>query len=413
MIIPAAIFRIVGFINKTAQTLENEVQEGGLVFCYSDQGNPLILKLESNKKETTLEDLKKYLINKRDSVIKQKEIDSVAGELDYIEDFEIELEDAIEKFKEENGNDRKAVLKFKKEYKNEKAKEIVYKRRTIGPGSVIKVVISLSEEKQQKEMFKGIEYNLIKSRCIIFDQENEPTTTGLYFYAQTPNAIPVSIKPIFNKEGEALNLFKISLSKVATIEHFNHLIDHMIRSVSRFIEAEENAFLPRLEYNYEKVKSLEIFKTIKKITELTKKKEVSYQEASKFIEYLLDIKIFVNKNKKYMLFIEPVFNLLVPVSYFDEALKKTSPLAKIKDTFVNLNFSKENPEEKSDKKKKIEKILKDISNGNRKSEIIGIYNTPALKISEPSDSWGFILNNLQEDSLVLSSIDTFKLFKEI
>lgn len=131
MIIPATIFRISGFINKETNKIEDIPQAGGLVLCYSDSGKPVILELLSNKKETTLEDINSYFENKLNSVLKEKEIISVASELSYLEDFEIELEKAVEEFKEKNSNDRKAIIEFKKAYTTEKAREIVLERRRI------------------------------------------------------------------------------------------------------------------------------------------------------------------------------------------------------------------------------------------------------------------------------------------
>jgi uncharacterized protein YihD (DUF1040 family) len=414
MIIPATVFRIVGFINKEKDSIEETPQEGGLVFCYSDQGNPLVLQMTSNKKDLSLEDIKRYLDNKRDSVIKQKEIDAVAGELEYLEDFEVELEDALEKFKEENGNDRKAIIKFKKDYKNIAATELVKKRRTIGKNSIIRTVIDLPDGKTKKITFKGKEFNFLRSRCIIFDNEGNPSTSGLYFYAQTANTLPISIKPIFNKEGESLNLFTISLSKISSLEHFEHITDHIIRSVARFVEKKEKAYLPNITYDYEKIKNTDLYKIVKKIIEITKKKEVTYQEADKFIGYILELKDFILKNPKHSLNIQYVFNLLLTPTFIEESISKnTSPFSKLKDTFVNLNFSKEDPDKKNDKKEIVKQYIEDLKNGNIRGEIIGTYHTPALKLSEPSDSWGFMTNNVQLDSFILSSIDTLKLYKKI
>jgi len=415
MIIPAAVFRIVGFINKEKDSLENEVQEGGLVFCYTDQGNPVVLKLDSNKKDATVKDIKTYLLNKRDSVVKQKEIDAVAGELEYLEDFEVELEEALEKFKEENDKpDRKAIIKFKKEYKNEVATRIVKDRRMIKPGSIIRTVISLPNEGAPKKVkFKGVDFNLIQSRCIIFDNEGSPSTSGLYYYSQTANVLPISIEPIFNKEGQAINLFKVSLSKLAGLEHFNHLIDHIVRTVSRFIENNENAFLPNISYNYEMVKGKDIYSIIKSIRDLSSKKEVSTKEAEQFITLIYKLRDQVNEKPKYITGVQITFNLLLPKTFMETALEANSPFANIKKSFVNLNFSKENPDQKNEKKKQVENFINELSEGNRRGEIIATYNTPALKLSEPSDSWGFMHNNVQVDSFVLSSKDSFLLFKEL
>ena len=81
MIIPATIFRIAGFLNKERNTIEKEIQDCGMVLCYSDNGKPIFLDLISSKKETTIEDVKAYFENKMNSVLKEKEILSVSNEL--------------------------------------------------------------------------------------------------------------------------------------------------------------------------------------------------------------------------------------------------------------------------------------------------------------------------------------------
>lgn len=416
MIIPAAVFRIVGFLKKDTETLENEVQEGGLVFCYSDAGKPLILQLESNKANVTLDEIKTYLENKRNSVLKQKEVDAVAGELDYLEDFEVELEEAMENFSKENPSaDKKAQLQFKKEYKNKKATEIVTARRTISKNTIIRTVIDLPNTGAPKTYkFKGIEFPLIRSRCIIFDNEGKPSTSGLYYFSQTPNAIPISIKPVFNKENEAINLFAISLSKVATLDHFNYLIDHIVRSVNKFVEKNTNAFIPNLSYNYDEVKKdQELISKIKKITELAKKKEVAPEEGLQFIDALWDLKEYVNKNPKLILHVQPVFNLMLSPEYMKNALNEVSPFSNIEKSFVSLNFSKENPDQKTKKKEIVSSFIKELANGENKGEVITIYHTPAIKLSEESESWGFMNNNVQMEQMILSYNDTYNLYQEL
>lgn len=129
----------------------------------------------------------------------------MSSELSYLEDFELELEDAVEKFKEEN-NDRKAVLDFKKEFTLDKAYEIVNERRRIKKGTIIKTVIDMNDDLQlSKTTFKGVSLNKVRSKCLIFDN-GVPTTTGFYYYSQTTNSLPITIIPVF-RENEALNFF--------------------------------------------------------------------------------------------------------------------------------------------------------------------------------------------------------------
>jgi len=129
---------------------------------------------------------------------------------------------------------------------------------------------------------------------------------------------------------------------------------------------------------------------------------------------MLELKNFVIDNPKYILWIHPVFNLLIPASFMTSTVKEAnSPLTNITKSFVNLNFSKENPDQKNEKKKIVEKYIDSLLEGEVMGEIISTYHTPALKLSEPSDSWGFMINNIQPEQMVLSSVDSFKLFKRL
>jgi len=416
MIIPATTFQIIGFINEQTQTIEKNIQQGGKVFCYSDKGNPLVLNLTSNKKDITLAEMELFLTNKRDSVIKKKELDSVAGELEYIESFEIELDEAIEKFKEENPeHERAALVAFKKEFKNEKALEIVREINHIGPGSVIRVVIDLPNTGAVKKYtFKNNAYNLVRSRSIIFDQEGLPSTSGFYYYAQRKNIMPISIKPIFNKEKQSLNLFSVALSKLANMAHYNHIIEHMIRSINKAIKEEGKAYLPSVQYDYDKTKGTDAMPLVKAITDLQKKKEVGAEDADKFIEALNNLKDFVNANPRFRFIIQPSFNLLLTHAFMTAAKDDSkSPFSNLVKSFVNLNFSKENPDEKASKKAILSNYLAQLSKGDIPGEIICTYNTPSLKISEESDSWGFMPNNVQVDQMILSSVDSLILYKKL
>lgn len=408
MIIPASIFRIVGFLDKKTNELKDTAQDGGLLFVYSDSGKPMILRLTGNKKDLSTEDINKYIQAKVQSVIKQKEVDLVASELEYVDEIEEELEELISKLKED-GKDRKEILAFKKKFKQDKAKEIVFNRRNIKSGSIMKLAVSFSDKLEQYD-FNGTKIPLLTSRCIIYDNEGEPTSTGMYYFSQTANQLPITIKPIFNRDNEPLNLFSIELSKLATFKHFEHLIGHIIRSLKMSITKNNKAYLNGISYNYEEIKENEEVMTIlKKINELSKEKETL--DPTLYIEELKKLLEVVRENKKLILSINLRFNLMIKPNYFNHS--ESSPFSNFDTTLVNLNFSKIDPPEKE----KLKTILRNkkikMKEGEIPFELNGVYNTPALKLSEEPNSWGFMQDNIQSSSLVLSSRDSTILVKSL
>ncbi len=425
MIIPAFTFRISGFIKDN--NLFDTPQEGGLLLAYSDSGKPVIIELVSNKKETTLNDIEAYLENKKQSVIKDKEISAVAGELSYITDFEIELEEAVERFKEtitipdglskedEAKYKRKAVLDYKKKYSNDKAVEIVNERRRIKGGTIIKAVIDTPMDlKFEKIEFKGIEIPKIRSKSLIFI-DDAPSATGFYFYSQTDNALPICISPVFNKDGEALNFFSVSLSKMATLGHFNFLVEHIKRSVNKQINENSSIHVPRINYDYEKIKAdRDLLSLLKEFRDIAQNKNLTIEDGKRYLEKLELIKEKINKNPKLIIYVNLVFNMLLNKNDIKSLIDtKSNPMVNLSKSFVNLNFSKENPDVKNKLSLITKNIIDEMLRGERECSINAIYHTPALRLDEVPTSWGFMTNNIQSESFVLSSKDTMNLYKEL
>jgi len=407
MIIPASIFKIIGFLNKTNNTLHNEPQEGNLVVVFSDSGKKVILKLTGTKTPLTKEDVKEYLENKVKSVIKQKEIDLVASELEYLEEIEEEIEEAVEKLKEE-GKDRKEIIQFKKDFKQNKAKDIVFERRNIKKGSILRLAVSFGD-KLEKYNLNGENLPILTSRAIIFDNEGNPTSTGMYYFSQTANQLPINISPIFNKENQPLELFQIELSKLATLDHAKHLIGHIERTLKKSMEMNSKAYLNGVNYDYTTIKDKEIFSLVKEINNLAKDRETT--KIDTYIDKMKELLLEIEKDDTLLLSIFIKFNLLLNKNYFKGI--EDSPFSKFDETLVNLNFSKLDPPDKNKLKDSLKKKKEKMMLGEIPFNLNAIYNTPALKLDEPSESWGFMHDNVQSASFILSSKDTTILVKEL
>jgi hypothetical protein len=413
MIISAAVFRIVGFIKKDTQTIENEFQEGQLALCYSERGKPVVLQFKSNKKDATNEDFKNYLISKRNGLIKSKEIESVAGELEYVDSISIEIEEMLENFKKENpGIERKEVMAEKKKITLSKAEEIVIARRTIGPGTIIRSAVSLPDPGKKYEMysFKGQELPVIESRSIIYDNEGLPSSSGFYLFSQMANALPITIAPAFNKDNEPLNFFTIKLSKLARLDHFELLTNHIKRSIEKQFAKEGKANVPRISYDYEYVKEKpEIKEILKDLYQFSKEKTVDEITKDDFLEKFERLVNLIKSTPKLLTVIQIELNLIISPKLLEGAFDKTSPFTQLPKSMVALNKSKENPDVKENLRESISAQLKLMAAGEINFELNSIYHTPALRLSEDPDSWGFMENNIQIENLVLSISDTAKL----
>ena len=407
MIIPASVFKFIGFINKKDNTINEEPQDGNLLLVYTDSGKKVVLKLTGTKTSLSKEDVKEYIENKVKSVIKQKEIDLVASELEYLEEIEEEIEIAVEKLKEE-GKDRKEIIQFKKEFKQNKAKDIVFDRRNIKNGSILRLAISFGD-KLEKYDFNGESLPLLTSRAIIFDNEGNPTSTGMYYFSQTANQLPVNISSIFNKDNQPLELFQIELSKLANIGHAKHLIEHIERTIEKSIDMNGKAYLTGLNYDYEAIKDKEVFSLVKEINNIAKVRET--KDVKEYIEKMKELLLVLEEKPSLLLSIYIKLNLLLNKNYFNTI--EDSPFSKFDDTLVNLNFSKLDPPDKNKMKETLKRKKEKIKLGEIPFNLNAIYNTPALKLDEPSASWGFMHDNIQSASFILSSKDTTIFIKEL
>ena len=111
-----------------------------------------------------------------------------------------------------------------------------------------------------------------------------------------------------------------------------------------------------------------------------------------------------------MPYISPKLKLTLSKEYMTSTVaKENNPLMTLSKAIVNLNKSKEDPDIKAKYREQLERYINSLLEGNKKGEMISVYHTPAIKISEEPESWGFMVNNVQEGNFVLSSGDSFKL----
>jgi len=423
MILPATILQFLGFIDRDNNKLEEKPQKGNLILARVDTGKTVIVKLTGNKEDITEDDVEDFFDSKAKSIIKQTEIKQVAAELEDVEEYADMLEDALDEFKEkfDGKPDRKTINAFKKDWKMKKASEIVYNIRRMKIGSVIRVAVSFSTNGISKMKFRGKIYPVITSRALIYKKDDEgnlvPSTTGLYYFSQRANQIPVTVSPIFNAEKESLEMFTVSLSPLARIEHFHYLIEHFKRTFAISMESEGKIFVPRIKYDWETLrKEPEILNLIKEINELSKNKEFKDLEliTNKFTNLSNSIKKETEAQEQILVSaININLGFLITPEYFISDTFQDSPFTKLEQSLVNLNFAKLDPSDKKFLRVMVKDKINLITNANFDCSISAIYQTPALKLSEEPDSWGFMTDNLQSASFILGSRSSAEIVKEL
>ena len=397
MIIPAAVFRILGFLDKSGK-VHQTIQEGCLVLALADTGNPVILRFTSNKKNFTKEDFASFLLEKENSLITKKEYDKTLLKLEEDPDFDLEIEDAVEKFKSENPDlERKKLLEFKKEYKINKASKILRDRKKIGRDTVIRVVISISDKKEKMKI-GGEELHIIESRSIIFDKDGNPSKSGFYIYSQQEKSLPVILKPVTNKEGQIYPIASVTLSPLASLSHFEFLVGHIKRTI-----AMKKYFLSRVDYDYDYLKNNQhLMGLVKKINNFAKIKNVSEKEVSEYLSTLDELSVEIRKNPKLLTKVRLHLGLVINKSDFESIKNEKSPLTQFPEAAVNLNLSTMNPDVKEEAKRYLQSVLTEIFDFSRKFEISSIYYVMS------DDSWGYMTNNIQQKQMVFGSRQSFK-----
>lgn len=389
MIYPAAIFRIVGFLKDG--TVFNEPQDGGLTLCYTDSGAPVVVELTSNKGKVTANDVIRCIEAKRDSVIKTDKIKLLAASLEDDEEFFQQIETHFKDVEAYQSADRAGKRKLEKEYAFKEAEKRILNDKTIGKNSIIRVA---ANDTDRTYKIGEKEYPVYQSRSLLFENDI-PTKFGLYFFSQADNMLPVVISPIFNKEGEFLNLLKVNLGKIAGINHFNFLCGHIRRTLEN-----GKCFYSNISYDYERAKKLPIFQSIKRLNEIFTSKDEKLKD--EYLALLDQIKEEVNKNPKLIIILQLSLGMLIDAALWQKFCNELNPLNNLKNTLINLTYSKQNPDVKEELSKIVDKRLREIAECRIPFEVEASYTC----LIENGDSWGYMTNNIGEKGLILSMKDT-------
>lgn len=410
MIIPAAISKIIGF-KKTidGERFSYPTEGANIAQLQLDNGkliNVTILSTDKNYSDS----LSKFLESKVASVMKESEVKQ--GALDLAFDDSGLFDNLIEKYTEIIKGENNSELtgkKLQQEIFKRVAYSITYDKRLIKQKSVIKLAIATSENESS--------YNS-KSITVVTDKDGGKSfgRSGLSYFAQTANAIPVEITSIKNASNEFVGYFKVSTCNLITLDQINFLINHSIRTIQSAIMSGKKPFLLRINYS----QKAELSKIINELITIEKNNKGS-QSVDVYERYkilLEELKLLLNTTPSLCNYFKAELPFLITESKMSKLITDIdsdtgqSALQKLSQSIPALNFSSENPDIKNEVAKFVSDYINNISNGVTSCKIISTFNLQAPNIFGEASTWGFPDANISGGKFTLSYDETKKLIED-
>lgn len=420
MIIPAGVMKIVGFkANANSETVPLPTEGCNIVKVQLDNGQIIEINVFSNDKVFS-NSLKDFLISKTNSVIKESEIN--LGSLDIITDEHERFKPLIEAKIAEISQEKPGLTnkKYEQLAAAAVAQDIIFNKRYIKQRSIIKLPIAIGTSQD------GGNYYTSRSIQVEANEKGEKSfgRGGIYYFAQTENAIPIEITPIKNKEGIFVGYFKVTTGKLINSEQINFLIDHAIRTVTVLLTQNKKPFLLQLIKNdvAQQIPS-NLYNLFKKLNDIDKiNRESSVLLGAEVYENykvcLNEIKELMIANPTYYKFFKASLPLVVTedklkgfISKVDAQAGKSS-LQKMAVAITSLNFSKENPNIKQAVTKSVEDFISKMATGEVNFKLLSNFNLAAPNIFGESDTWGYPVDNIASSKFTLSYNDTYALIQQ-
>lgn len=420
MIIPAGVMKIVGFkANANSETVPLPTEGFNIIKAQLDNGQIIEINVFSNDKIFS-NSLKDFLISKTNSVIKESEIN--LGSLDIMTDEHERFKSLIDAKVIEISQEKPGLTnkKYEQLASAAVAQDIIFNKRYIKQKSIIKLPIAIGTSQDGA--------NYYTSRSIQVEANDKGVKAfgrgGIYYFAQTENAIPIEITPIKNKEGVFVGYFKVTTGKLINSDQINFLIDHAIRTVTVLFNQNKKPFLLQLIKNdvAQQIPS-NLYNLFKKLNEIDKiNRESNVLLAADIYESykvcLNEIKELMIANPTYYKFFKASLPLVVTedklkgfISKVDAQAGKSS-LQKMAVAITSLNFSKENPNIKQAVTKSIEDFISKMATGEVNFKLLSNFNLAAPNIFGESDTWGYPVDNIASSKFTLSYNDTYALIQQ-
>jgi len=220
IIIPSAFFQIGEFITINNGEVVLSPGDIPIMKCMDLSGEPLFIKFKifRSKDELTTANLIKFFSDKQKQMITEKEILKIKN---YLEDSPA-IEEEIDSLSLSR-KDERVWLK-------DKANSIAMNNWEISSGKWMRGSLSYTSEIIK---FNDKEYQLLESHSIIYENDNEPSKSGLYYITKNRHNIPLIASNV--ESGGSIFLNK----NIASIDNFTSLLRHAIRTAKKKID-----FLP-------------------------------------------------------------------------------------------------------------------------------------------------------------------------
>lgn len=420
MIIPAGVMKIIGFkSNANSETVPLPTEGFNIVKVQLDNGQIIEINIFSNDKIYS-NSLKDFLISKTNSVIKESEIN--LGSLDIITDEHERFKHLIDAKIIDISNEKPGLTnkKYEQLAAAAVAQDIIFNKRYIKQRSIIKLPVAIGTSQD------GGNYYTSRSIQVEANDKGEKSfgRGGIYYFAQTENAIPIEITPIKNREGIFVGYFKITTGKLINSEQINFLIDHAIRTVTKLLSQNKKPFLLQLIKNdvAQQIPTnlYNLFKNLNDIDKINRESSIllANEVYENYKVCLNDIKDLMIANPSYYKFFKASLPLVVTedklkgfISKVDAQAGKSS-LQKMAVAITSLNFSKENPNIKQAVTKSIDDFIAKMSSGEVNFKLLSNFNLAAPNIFGESDTWGYPVDNIASAKFTLSYNDTFALIQQ-
>ena len=424
MIVPAATVKVIGF-KKNVNDSEVFVgcQDNTSVMRFQLDNNSVVdVPIISTDKSFSA-NLKDFLESKLKGVTKSSEISKYVNELMFAmtdtENVGLQRQIENEKKRIKNNNPNIQNQALVKQALNAVALNQIQEKRRISATSIIRVPLALDKDGK-----------ITNSRAMQVatnkDGNKEWGRGGLYYVAQAGNNLPIEITPIKNREGAFIGYFKIETSNLINSTQILNFLDHCIRTVRKLTSDGKKPFLAQLMvYNpWSKpvdkwyVQAVNDANQIERNNKEIKNGSLPPQEYERYINILEFIKTNLQKAPQTYKNFKAAIPLLLTSSDVKAMIYNVgeggkSPLQRLSQSLVDLNFSRENPDVKNVGKNFLRNIVGDIHEGRNSFRMLTTMDFPALDPFGKSDAWGFMANNISSAKLNLSFNDTMGLYREL
>jgi hypothetical protein len=425
--LPSIPVKIKGFLDSQNKITKNPTKR---MLIQTEKGDLKVIAFLSNKKNLTDEDVQKWFQFKNDRLIKESQLLEIGDELEFNEDFE----DKFEQFKEgKEIKDRKALLALKKEFKLLLAKQYYQKMKSIKVGSIIDIPVAIptkeyrkrAKEEGRKTLYiqdpikiEGFDkpIDVYTSRSIMFDRESGKCSQnyGIKILSITPTAVPLIIKPAFDKENHYLGFNNISVcNNFADKKHFIFMLkiiaQHMENGLKKSVLTNFVKFwIPK----DSKLTNLKQLVTEYNNLTVNKGKFTSEDICQKAIDIIRqmeqavrEIDIYTIRRNLYIRLSAPWFNdeKLILEKIEDGGDSSLSLLAS---KIVKMNFKQLEDDMKKMLIKEAKDWLKNNWKANRDAYIISALQN---NIISPSGEYSSFINETMISAFVLDKSSTYKL----